>query len=279
MHCSAIAPMHQCTLLRIVHPTNNTKQETFWACIVGYCAKALAIGLGVEIRYRVTRPILYMVPAGSETPDRPNLSRASQQFNRRDNVMGFWGSPIQLDVRPTNPMDTDVSTVDTLQQMKALAIESAPSPLIASVLNTCLVSTAKRNPSNREIARAIWWWVKNHVRFERDEVILARELGYEKDPNQELLIVPTTLIMMPTPMGDCDDFAMLTGALCLCAHIPYWYVAIAEDENEPNRFSHVYGKCYLPDEQRFMNMDVSFGTTPGWETSRTQYRRAECFVG
>lgn len=193
--------------------------------------------------------------------------------------MGFWGQPITLDVRQTDPMDTDVSTVQTLEQMKSLAIESATSPLIAHVVNTCLINTAKKNPTNREIARAIWWWVKSHVQFERDENILARELGYEKDPNQELLIMPTTLIMMPQPMGDCDDFSMLTGALCVCAGIPYWYVAIAEDEREPERFSHVYGKCYLVSERQFMNMDVSFGTVPGWETNRTQFRRLECFVG
>ncbi len=197
----------------------------------------------------------------------------------RFDVMQFWGQPITLDVRPTDPMDTDVSTVQTLEQMKSLAIESANDPLIASVVNSCLVNTAKRNPSNREIARAIWWWVKNHVTFCRDEEILARELGYAKDPNQELLISPPTLIMMPTPMGDCDDYSMLTGALCLCAHIPYWYVAIAEDETSPDRFSHVYGKCYLVDENKYMNMDVSFGSVPGWETNRTQFRRVECFVG
>lgn len=193
--------------------------------------------------------------------------------------MSFWGQPVEIDIRSTDPMNTDASTYQTLEQMRSLAIESANSPVINSIVNACLVNTARHNPTNREIARSIWWWVKNNIKFERDEAILARELGYANDPNQELLISPATLVMMPTPMGDCDDFSMLAGALCVCAHIPYWYVGIAEDEREPHRFSHVYGKCYLADEQRYMTMDISFGSVPGWETSRTQFRRVECFVG
>jgi transglutaminase-like putative cysteine protease len=188
--------------------------------------------------------------------------------------VGFWGLPIRLDVRPTDPQNTDTSTVDTIHQMIALAKASANTPVVNSVVNSCIQSLPKTY-SNRDLARAIWWWVKRKVTFVTDEEILARHLGYEKDPFQELLIPPVTLLSMPTPMGDCDDFSLLVASLLTCAHIPCWYVAIAVDEDEPSRFSHVFVVCYLSDEDQRMTMDCSHGTVPGWETKRYVYRRME----
>lgn len=190
--------------------------------------------------------------------------------------MGFWGIPIVLEKRATNPQDTDISTVDTIQQMQVLARSCANHPLIASVIDSLLSQLRSRKPSKQDIARQVWWWVKNHVRFETDESILARELGYEKDPYQELLISPIALLQMPQPTGDCDDFAMLIAALLLCAHIPCKYCAIAVDQDQPWRFSHVYTIAMLDDSQ--MVMDVSHGSVPGWETKRQQFRRAEWLV-
>ena len=192
----------------------------------------------------------------------------------RDNlVTGFFGQPIQLGVRTTDPLNSDTSTVDTIHQMIALANVSARDSLVASVVDSCLVSLHS-HPSKRDIARAIWWWVKNHVTFREDEDIVAKELGYT-DPNQELLIPPITLLQMPQPMGDCDDFSLLTASLLKCAHIPCWFVAVAVDEREPDRFSHVYVRCWLDDERQFMAMDVSHGGVPGWETQRQKFRKAE----
>jgi transglutaminase-like putative cysteine protease len=162
--------------------------------------------------------------------------------------------------------------------MIALARSSASTPLISSIINSLLVSLPS-HPSKRDLARAIWWWVKKHVTFCNDEEILANELGYEKDPMQELLIPPATLLAMPKPMGDCDDFSILTASLLKCAQIPCWFVSIAVDEETPERFSHVFVKCYLEDERQFMTMDVSHGGIPGWETQREVYRRAEWFIG
>ena len=144
------------------------------------------------------------------------------------------------------------------------------------MVDDCL-STLPVKFTKRDLARAIWWWVKGHVTFCQDEEIVANELGY-KDPNQELLIPPITLLQMPTPMGDCDDFSLLTASLLKCAHIPCWYVAIAVDEMEPDRFSHVYIRAYLDDEEQMMAMDVSHGRVPGWETQRKIYRKMEWMI-
>ena len=191
-------------------------------------------------------------------------------------VTGFFGRPIQLDGRATDPFNSDTSTADTLRQMIGIANVSAKDPLIASVVDSCLVNLSS-HPSKRSIARAIWWWVKNHVTFIEDEEIVAKELGFQ-DPNQELLIPPITLLHMPQPTGDCDDFSLLTASLLKCAHIPCWFVAIAVDEVERFRFSHVYVRCYLDDEQTYMAMDTSHGSVPGWETSRRTFRKIEWAV-
>jgi hypothetical protein len=191
--------------------------------------------------------------------------------------VGFWGLPIRLDIRPTDPINTDVSTVETIHQMIAIARLSATLPVIHSVVDSCL-KTISSNPSKRDLARAIWWFVKKTVTFCQDEDILANEMGYENDPNQELLIPPMTLLAMPVPMGDCDDFSTLMASILKCAQIPCWFVTIAVDEMEPERFSHVFVKCYLEDEGQFMSMDASHGNVPGWETQRQVYRRMEWLV-
>ena len=188
-------------------------------------------------------------------------------------MAGFFGQPIGLDIQVTDPFNSDTSTVDTVRQMITLANVSAKDPVVASVVDSCLVNL-RSHPSKRDIARAIWWWVKNHVTFRDDEEIVAKELGYT-DPNQELLIPPATLLHMPQPSGDCDDFSLLTASLLKCAHIPCWFVTIAVDEMEPQRFSHVYVRCYLDDEGSYMAMDTSHGGVPGWETSRQVFRRLE----
>ncbi len=191
--------------------------------------------------------------------------------------MNFWGQVISLDVRPTDPMNTDVSTVDTIGQMIRIAKSSSQNIYLHSVVNN-LIATLPKQHSTRDLARSIWWWVKKNVKFVEDEEILARELGYAYDPNQELLIPPEVLMTMPEPQGDCDDFSMLVATLLMIASIPCWFVTIAVDGEQPWRFSHVFVVAYLPDEGMKMTMDVSHGAVPGWETQRQVYRRMEWLV-
>lgn len=191
--------------------------------------------------------------------------------------MNFWGQAVSLDVRATDPTNTDKSTVDTIQQMITLAKYSSRNVYLHSVVND-LIANLPAHHTNRDLARAIWWWVKKSVKFVEDEAILAQQLGYEKDPNQELLIPPEVLLGMDEPQGDCDDFSMLTASLLLVASIPCWFVTIAVDQDQPWRFSHVFVVAYLGDEGGKMTMDVSHGGVPGWETQKTVYRRMEWLV-
>jgi transglutaminase-like putative cysteine protease len=192
--------------------------------------------------------------------------------------MGLWGTPVQVSVRSTNPINTDRSTADTIQQMKAIARISAHSPrvgYVAYVISLGLPSDA----SQRDIARAIWHWVHDNVRFVLDEDLMS-QMGIDVwHPTKELLITPDTLLSMPQPSGDCDDFSTLTAALLLHFHIRCCFVTIAADDQEPGKWSHVYCRAYLSDEPRgsYINMDASHGQWPDWESPKWK-RKKEWFI-
>jgi hypothetical protein len=188
--------------------------------------------------------------------------------------MGFWGIPISVQAVPTNPIDTDISTVDTIQQMIAIARVSSHSPRVVSVVDA-LQHSLPNKPSNLDLVRAIFWWIKNHVKFVSDESILGAELGYE-DVNQELLIPADTLLAMAQPMGDCDDFSMLVASFMLCISVPVWFVAVAVDRDQPWRFSHVY--CRVRVDGVSIPFDASHGKQLGWETKSNVFRRMEWLV-
>ena len=184
--------------------------------------------------------------------------------------MSIWGIPIHITSRVTNPYDNEVSTKDTVNQMIALVRRAARYPVIHSVVNT-LLSSLPVNYTNKDLARAIFWYVKGKVTFRQDEEIVSSDLGYQ-DWNQELLIDPGLLVSMAQPQGDCDDFSLLTATLLTAAHIPTKFVTIAADAGEPERFSHIYVKAWL--DGKWVPMDTSHGNLLGWECENA-YRRVE----
>lgn len=187
----------------------------------------------------------------------------------------FWGVPTRVTAVATNPTDSDVSTAETIQHMIALARSAATSPLICSVVDGC-IKTLPKTPTQRDLARAIYWKVKNKLTFCEDESIIANQLGM-KDINQELLIHPVVLWQMPTPMGDCDDYATLIASLLCCANIRCAFVTIAADADMPWKFSHVYVTAWLDDEKQQIGMDASHGDNLGWEYKNAT-RRHEWLV-
>jgi hypothetical protein len=177
--------------------------------------------------------------------------------------LGYWGVPIRIADRGTNPYDNAISTKDTVYQMIALARRAANYPLVTSAVDSCLRKL--HNKSNKlALCRAIFWFVKGRVKFRLDEDVVYNELG-KQDWNQELLIDPGLLLSMPNPQGDCDDFSLLCASMLCAAHIKCGFVTIAADSSEPQRFSHIYVVAYLGSGQRFP-LDCSHGSLPGWET-------------
>jgi hypothetical protein len=107
------------------------------------------------------------------------------------------------------------------------------------------------------------------VRFIEDETLLYAQLGVSPEHlDKELLIVPPTLMAMPEPMGDCDDFSLLAACMLLNAGMRLYFVTVAADKDLPWKFSHIYVCVRLEDEDDFMCLDAGnrlLGVEPGWE--------------
>ena len=126
--------------------------------------------------------------------------------------------------------------------------------------------------TQRDQACAIFHWVRGNIRFVEDEQLLYEELGvHPQELDKELLLVPPVLLRMPEPRGDCDDFSLLIASMALAAGIrPYW-VTVAVDAAEPQRFSHIYVCVQLADENAHLCLDAGNrlqGVPPGWEPSK-----------
>lgn len=181
-----------------------------------------------------------------------------------------FGRPVLVHHTPTNRFNSDVSTVATIRILRRLAREYASDPYVRAAL---IQATARLKPmaSQREIACSIFYWVRSNVQFVEDETLLYNELGVEpQELDKELLIVPPLLLQMPVPMGDCDDFSLLTASMAIAAGIRPYYVTVAADAGDPQKFSHIYVCVELADEGGHLCLDAGnrySAIPPGWESS------------
>lgn len=103
-------------------------------------------------------------------------------------------------------------------------------------------------------ASAVYEWVKGHIRYTKDPV--TKEKLY---PPQELLKIRA---------GDCDDIAMLMGALMIAIGYPARLATIAASPDQPNEFSHVYLEAEVPPgsgqwiPMDAARVDAQFGVEP-----------------
>lgn len=166
----------------------------------------------------------------------------------------------------TDPFNSDRSVADTIAQMAHVVRISIGDPIIRHAVER---ATQDLDPwvGDRDIAASIFYWIKTNIKFSLDETIAARYLGMSDFDamDTELLIVPTALLSLPVPMGDCDDFSTLTATMLMALGFPCAFVTIAADPTRPDTFSHVYVKAWLPDSNSGLYMDTSHGTYPGWE--------------
>jgi transglutaminase-like putative cysteine protease len=186
-----------------------------------------------------------------------------------------WGRPVILHRLRTNPRDSDKSVADTLAIMRHQARVHAGDPAVVSATwQAC--SRLRPGASQRDIACALFHWIRGTVHFVEDEVLLHYAMGETID--KELLIVPPVLLSMPVPMGDCDDFSLLTASMALAAGLRPYYVTIAVDpEEDPRKFSHIYTCVRLDDENGFLVLDAGnrlSSIPPGWEASKGVTRKA-----
>lgn len=181
-------------------------------------------------------------------------------------------SGIHINRTPADPLNSDISTMQTVELMSRLAKLSSQSPIIKYALSLAL-SELPQGSNSRTIARAIYQWIKANIQFSEDEALIWQGLGISQ-VDKELLIPPDTLLRMPTPMGDCDDFSLLGASMLLAAGIPCSFITVAADPNDPDKFSHIYLKAYMFDEPNIIDgvaipielcFDASHGSYLGWE--------------
>lgn len=171
----------------------------------------------------------------------------------------------------TNPRDNFTSTRDTIQIMRRVVWESlnhSSAQAVGQVITSTLPSTA----SDEDVARACYWWVKNHITLREDEDTLRTD--FDIDPGiegKELLLSPAYVLSLPTgtAVGDCDDFSTTLATLMMRLGIPHQHIffcTVAADHRQPNAFSHVYLTMQLA-KGGALPLDCSHGPIPGWEVS------------
>jgi transglutaminase-like putative cysteine protease len=184
-------------------------------------------------------------------------------------LSNFWGRPAAAWSTRTNRYDSDVSTRDTIRVMRRMAHGYSSDVSVVTALNHALSSGVR---SERDVACAIFNWVRLNIRFVEDETLLYQQLGIEPEElDKELLIVPPVLLAMPIPQGDCDDFSLLIASMLLCAGLRSYFVTVAADPTDPLKFSHIYICVQLRDESTHLALDAGNRltlVTPGWEVSR-----------
>lgn len=185
---------------------------------------------------------------------------------------GVFGQPVHVRGERTDPYNTDVSTADTIATMRRYAHQCACDPAVIEATAAATVPLAGGAPSDRDIANAIFYWVRGHVVFVQDEQLMYEQFGIaEENLDKELLIPPPVLLRMPVPMGDCDDFSLLVASMLLCAGLAPFYVTVAADAQDPAKFSHVYVWVFLEDEGVMLPLDAGnrYSHVPaGWEAGR-----------
>lgn len=172
-------------------------------------------------------------------------------------------------VAPLDGRNSDVSTAQTVALMADAVRRCQDSPVLHSALRSIADELGAR-PTPRDIAAAVFAYVKRRVRFVEDaDLVAACWPGQPR--SSEVLIEPDALLSMAQPAGDCDDFSMLVCALLRGLGVDCELVTVAADAEQPERWSHVYAYALLPDGR--LSMDASHGDRPGWEAPRV-YRRA-----
>lgn len=182
----------------------------------------------------------------------------------------IWGGSVALLSRRTNRYNSDVSTADTILVLQRLAHTYARHPSVSAAVDQALSGGGAR--THRDVACAIFHWVRANVRFVDDETILYEQLGIPlQDLDKELIIVPPVLLAMPNPQGDCDDFSLLLASMFLCVGMKPYFVTVAADGSDPQKFSHIYVSVQLADEGTHLPLDAGnrLPMVPaGWETNK-----------
>lgn len=169
--------------------------------------------------------------------------------------------PLHLLREQSTLTDTGRATSQTARVMCEHIRRDAQAPIVIRTARRICAAAHCRDAAGA--AKAVWLYVKQSVRFVHHEEQIARLFG-ERDQLQ-LLIAPAALLQMKDPAGDCAIFTMLCCALMAALGIRCQVVCLCCDRSEPDRFSHVYARAYIPESNSWLPIDASHGSHPGWK--------------
>lgn len=171
------------------------------------------------------------------------------------------------------PEGGDAQTESVIAMMAGYAREDSSSGPVQADAQAALAQYPGMPPEE-----SVFWWVKKHIRFVRDEETAKPfQAGMPvNDVVVETLIRPRDMSVLCADQscvrqGDCDDFSMYTASLLLALGIQAAFVTVAADPSS-NDYSHVYVAAY-PQGRGRVALDTSHGDTPGWETNRATKKR------
>jgi hypothetical protein len=180
----------------------------------------------------------------------------------------FWKRPERV-AASSNP---DTATAQTIGIMCQHAKKAAG---VEGVRGTAYDAAGRFSGGGndaRSLVDSAFWWCKHFIKFVHHEFIIRQRLG--ESGHLQGLISPDILLQMDNPEGDCAIFSE-----CLCAFlrvfgIPYEFVTVAVNPEEPAVFSHVYVYAVMPDGSR-LPLDASHGLYPGWQVPSSDVFRLQ----
>ncbi len=191
--------------------------------------------------------------------------------------------PVRIFVQPSDYLNTDRSTTQTVRAMVAGVHRASRDELFRGAalavpfryrghMAMPAAQFANLPAASRQqaaVAIADWWFAKHFIRFVQDQDLTRKLLGYSDA--LEALVEPAVMIRCTEPAGDCDDFTMMICALLECQRIPWEIVTLACSRKQPGIWSHVFPRAVLGDLR--LPLDASHGAYPGWSVPSRDIQR------
>jgi hypothetical protein len=185
----------------------------------------------------------------------------------------FWSQPYRV----AASSDPDEASAQTIRIMARHVADAANDWLVResalSAMHQFSGLDGGLDPDDdAALAAAAWWWCKVYVKFTHHEFLIRRHLG--ELGHLQGLIAPEILVRMKRPEGDCAIFSECVAAFLTVIGIPYEFVTVAANPNEPEIFSHVFLYAVMPDGSR-LPLDASHGDYPGWQVPSAHVTRRQ----
>ncbi len=182
----------------------------------------------------------------------------------------FWKQPYRV---PASS-DPDIATAQTIEIMCGHVRSAAGDDVVRATAGAAAQQFGGLSGGNdaQALAGAAWWWCKTFVKFVHHEFIIRQLLG--EAGHLQGLISPEVLVRMDRPKDDCAIFSECVAAFLGVYGIPYEFVTVAVNPDEPEIFSHVFLYAVMPDGSR-LPLDASHGDYPGWQVPSSRVSRRQ----